>query len=526
MDVVVTSAGMRACDRHAIERLGVPPIALMEHAAAAVARAARTLAAGAGLRDVTIVCGPGNNGGDGFAAARHLFAEGFSVRVVLAGAAGKLKGDARVEYDVLRKMRARGTGTRGTGARLELTVDRSGRIGGGGRPAVIVDALFGTGLRGPLKGAAANAVGWINRQTGPVLSVDIPSGLDADTGAIVGPCVRADVTVTMGLLKAGLLTGGGPEAAGRIEVAPLGVPMPPDPRLGGAVRRVTVADIPAILPRRPRTAHKHSVGRVLILAGSRGLTGAAALASLAAIRAGAGAVILATPEGVHPVLARKLTEAMVKPVPDGGRGCFRSESFEAIGGELEWADVVLAGPGMGMDSSVQGFLEKLSRMRGKRFLLDADALNHIAADHRLGGILKRNSCILTPHAGELARLTERKAHSLESDRIGAAVAFAKKWKTQLVFKGSPTVTAAPDGRAWINSTGNPGMASAGMGDVLAGMMAALWAESGDPITSSWGGAFLHGEAGDRAADRVGERSLIAGDLLSEIPQLLIDHCVD
>jgi hydroxyethylthiazole kinase-like uncharacterized protein yjeF len=324
----------------------------------------------------------------------------------------------------------------------------------------------------------------------------------------------------MGLLKIGLLTGLGPAVSGRVVVGDLGVPIQTAPGRGPTTYRVTRHDAIAALPPRPFNAHKHSVGKVLVLAGSVGLTGAAALCALAAMRSGAGAVILATPKSVFPILARKLTEVMVKPVPESQDGTFCEESFDALGKDFEWADVVIAGPGMGRGPDVGHFVRKLLNLRGKRLLLDADVLNHLTGDTPMAGILRRNTCILTPHSGEFSRLTGLGPGTIEMDRVEVARAFSKKHRVTLVLKGAPTVTAAPDGTVYVNSTGNPGMASAGMGDVLAGMIGGIWAGCGEPVRSAWGGVFLHGLAGDNSAARLGVRSLIAGDVLSEIHKVV------
>lgn len=494
----------------------MPSILLMENAGRRVADAVRAELDRAGGGSVVILCGPGNNGGDGFVAARHLVGAGIHVRVILLGHPAKLRGDSLVNYRILRRLLREPV----AGKRLRLSADPAGRRLSAGRDSdVVVDAVFGTGFRGELGGAALRSVEWINAAGKPTVAVDVPTGLDADNGRIRTSGVRATVTVTMGHLKAGLLTGLGPSVSGRIVVADLGVPMVRPPGREGTYR-ITAGDVARVLPSRPFNAHKHSVGKILVLAGSAGFTGAAALASAAAMRTGAGAVILAAPRAVYPVLARKLTEVVVKPVADTPGGGFSEEAFGEIGPELAWADVVIAGPGLGADPRTGLFVEKLLGTRSKRFLLDADVLNHLAGKKALMGILRRNTCILTPHTGEFSRLTGRPAIVIEEERMDAARRFAMEWKVTLVLKGAPTVTATPRGDVFVNSTGNPGMASAGMGDVLAGVIGGLWAGSLDETTAAWGGVFLHGEAGDRVAAKLGERSLMAGDVLNEFPLLL------
>ena len=517
MDIVVTSAGMQACDRYVIERFGLPSALLMENAGRHVAESACERLRTAGRNDVTIVCGKGNNGGDGFVAARHLLARGVNVRIVVIGRPSVLKGDSLKNFEVLRTLKKES----GTGERLDIVVDPSGRkLGAKTAPAVIVDALFGTGFHGKLSGGPHKAVEWINRQKAPTISVDIPSGLDADNGTIANVCVNAEITVTMGMLKAGLLTGRGPAVCGRIVTAGLGIPLHSPPGKEGVMYLVREGDARDALPRRPFDAHKHSVGKILILAGSVGFTGAASLTATSALKTGAGAVILATPASVYPILARKLTEVMVKPVKDTPEGAFCEASLESLEKELEWADIIIAGPGIGLSPETGRFIQKLLKMSTKRFLFDADGLTHIARNNAILGSLRKNTCILTPHTGEFSRLTGVNAAGIENNRIELSRKFAQNFKITLILKGAPTVTADLKGRVYINSTGNRGMATAGMGDVLAGVVGAIWAESGESVSAAYAGVYLHGQAGDRIAGRIGYRSVTAGDVLNEITQVL------
>ncbi|HLF14021.1 MAG TPA: NAD(P)H-hydrate dehydratase [Bacteroidota bacterium] len=519
MDIVVTSAGMQACDRYAMDRLGVPSSLLMENAGRNVAESVAERLSATGCNDVTILCGKGNNGGDGFVAARHLLARGVNVRVVVIGRPSVLKGVPLKNFTLLRRLKKEP----GTGERLEIVVDPSGRkLASKTAPAVIVDALFGTGFHGKLSGGGRKAVEWINRQKAPTISVDVPSGLDADNGAIGNICVKAEITVTMGLLKAGLLIGRGPAVCGRIVRAGLGTPPSPRPGKDGQMFLIGDEDARDALPRRPFDAHKHSVGKILVLAGSVGFTGAAALTALSALKSGAGAVILATPASVYPILARKLTEVMVKPVNDTTEGAFCEASMESLEKEIEWADIIIAGPGIGVSTETGIFIKKLLKTTGKRFLLDADGLTHIARNNGILGNLRKNRCILTPHTGEFSRLTGVKAAEIENNRVELPRKFAQNLKITLILKGAPTVTADSGGRVFINPTGNRGMATAGMGDVLAGVVGALWAESGDEVAAAYAGAYLHGQAGNRIADRIGYRSVTAGDVLNEMPHVLAD----
>ncbi len=516
MDLVVTAAGMRSIDRYAVRRYGIPDSLLMENAGRRVAAVAFESMRRAGLNSATIVCGTGNNGGDGLVAARHLIGMGASVRVILLGRPARLRGETRLNHAILTRLRT-GTGVRG---RLEIVSDPAARnIAGKQGTSVVVDAIFGTGFHGRLTGGALKAVSWINDQRAPVIAVDIPSGLDADNGTFAGPCVRATSTVTMGALKAGLLVGQGPSVCGEIIVAGLGISLPPRPPAGAWIRRVTPADAYLALPARPLNSHKHSAGKILILAGSVGYTGAAALTASAALKSGAGVVVLAVPLSIYPILSKKLTEVIVKPVPETIDGTFCETTLESLERELQWADVLVVGPGIGRSEGTRSLLKNLLKLTGKQLLIDADGLTLIAEDKALWGILRRNTCILTPHAGEFSRLTGLSVDRIEAGRVERARSFAKSKKIHLVLKGAPTLVADPAGKVYINQGGNPGMSSAGMGDLLSGMIAALWAESGKAAAAAYAGVSLHGQAGDMAANRIGYRGITARDLLNEIPYL-------
>jgi len=491
----------------------------MENAGRSVAEAAMRLNGGAIGNTFTVVCGKGNNGGDGCVAARHLYAAGARVGVVLLAGRPELGRETLRQLSILEKIAA----GEGSGGRMSIVMNpgtrRPTRLR---RPSAIIDAVLGTGFRGTLRGAARGWVEWINRSGSAVISVDIPSGLNSDDGTVGGACVRADITVTMGALKSGLLIGEGPDMCGRVEIADLGIGQEIGRSEEDQTFLIRRSDIPECLPNRPRNSHKHSVGKILILAGSVGLTGAAALAASAAIRGGAGAVVLGIPGSLYPVLGKKLTEVMVKPLPESKAGTLSSASLDHVRRELEWADVILAGPGLGMDPAVHDFLENLLKSKNKRFLLDADALNHLALDGALMGRLRKNTCILTPHSGEFSRLSGRPVSDIERERLIFPPRYTRKHGIHLILKGAPTVCVTPKGTLFVNSTGNPGMASAGMGDVLAGLISAIWAGSGDPVRSAYGGVFLHGLAGDRTAKKFGARSMAAGDVLNELPQVIAE----
>jgi NAD(P)H-hydrate epimerase len=382
-----------------------------------------------------------------------------------------------------------------------------------------VDALFGTGFGGEVSSPVRELIRWINRHPGLVVAVDIPSGVDAGTGAVANVAVRAHVTVTMGLAKIGQYVGDGREHAGEVVVADIGIPRHVLRGVTGAVERVGIDDVRGLLPQRPLRAHKYSVGKVLVIGGSRAYTGAPVMTAQAALVAGAGAVVLGIPESIRGIVARKVLEVMLQPAPENSSGALTAASLEALRERIAWADVVAAGPGLSTHADTAGFVTSLLAAVRVPLLLDADALTHLTG--RTALLRTRNGpTILTPHSGELARLLGSSSASIEADRVGAARSAARRLGVIVVLKGAPSVTASPGGRVVVNSTGNPGMATVGSGDVLAGVIASLAAQGMAPLEAAVAGVFVHGLAGDMAAVRLGQRSLLAGDIGSDIPAAL------
>jgi NAD(P)H-hydrate epimerase len=344
--------------------------------------------------------------------------------------------------------------------------------------------------------------------------------VNATTGIAEGVAVRASATVTFGLLKSGLLLNDGRERSGHVTCVDIGLPsaVSGDRRL--RTRMVQQGDLSVVLGPRPHRLHKYAAGKVLLIAGSKGYTGAATLAALSALRTGAGAVVVAHPEAIHPVLARKLTEPILQPLPSSSDGSFAPEALPAVLERCAWADAVVVGPGLGRSSSAAAFLEGLLDRCEKPTVIDADALTLMAEFDRRRWYGK--DWILTPHAGEFGRLTGMTAEDAESDRVEAVRTLARRQRRTIVLKGSPTCTASPDGLVAVNSSGNAGMATVGSGDVLAGVIGGLCAQGSDAFTAAWSGVWLHGRSGDLAKGRYGGRSLLAGDLVGDLPQALRD----
>jgi NAD(P)H-hydrate epimerase len=514
MQLLASAEMMRGYDRTAIRSFAIPGLILMENAGRAfVDELAARVGTIAGRR-IAVLCGTGNNGGDGFVIARHLANRGCEVEVFLAGKTAAVVGDAKVNLRAVAAM------ARARGGRLRLREVAGARQLRTGRDAVIiVDALLGTGFSGEVRGTVREAIRWINAQGAFVAAVDIPSGIDASTGASGDMAVRAHLTVTMGLAKVGLYLGRGADCSGEVRIADISLPPAAVKQPRQPVFRVSPADIAQRLPLRARSAHKYSAGKVFLLGGSRSFTGAPLLAAAGAMRSGAGAVVLGIPASIQGAVARRVTEVILLPVAETDAGAIGLAALPAIEERSAWADVVAIGPGLGRDEETLALVRTLVARTRKPLVIDADALYALRGN--TGLLARRGSpTILTPHAGEFAGLRGRETEDVERDRIEAPRSAAKSWRCTVILKGAPTVTATSGGTVYVNSTGNPGMATIGSGDVLTGLVAGLQAQGLDPEASAFAGVFLHGAAGDLAARRLGERSLLASDILEALPQAI------
>jgi len=508
---VATAAQMRALDREAIERYKIPGIVLMENAALGVVWAMEERYGPQRGKSVVIVCGKGNNGGDGFAVARHLVNRGGKVSLFLLGDPDLLQGDAATNLRICQGMKIPFRSVRASRDLRSLTA-------GIRKSDLVVDALFGTGIVPPVRGIIAEAVARINRSGKPVVSVDLPSGLNADTSEVSGEVVQADLTVTFGLPKISLTQYPSLAVAGEVKVVDISLPAEEVERaeifvelLGGEVLHS--------LPKRRADSHKGSTGKVLVVAGSKGMPGAAVMTALSALRVGAGLVYAALPSSIRGVFLKRLMEGIVVPLDDSEKDRLTSASLEFVLRAAKGKKVMAVGPGIGLDPETGKMIRSLIQKARIPMVLDADALNLLAAapeNFRKAKV----PLILTPHPGEMARLTGVSGETLATRRIELAGDFAREFGVILVLKGARTVIAEPEGRCWINTTGNPGMATAGTGDVLTGMIAGLIAQGMKPLTAAKTGVYLHGLCGDHAAGRLGERSLIARDLLREVPRVL------
>jgi ADP-dependent NAD(P)H-hydrate dehydratase / NAD(P)H-hydrate epimerase len=458
-----------------------------------------------------IVCGRGNNGGDGFVIARHLKRAGFAVETWLAAESKAVRGDAARMLKAWRR----------AGGRVRECTDRAGLEGlrkSLVRASLVVDALLGTGLNAPVEGLHADMIDAMNAGGAPILAVDIASGLSADSGRPLGTAVRATVTATFGHPKVGQLLYPGIEHTGELEIVDIGLKPEGLDTIGATTRVLESHTIGALLPSRARNAHKGTFGHVLVVAGSRGKTGAAILASEGAGRAGAGLVTLASAAVLQPIFEGHVRETMTAALPDGRDGTATLGDGVALMRLLETRNTVVCGPGIGVNPDTRTLVGTIVRTARVPLLLDADGLNCVAGTTLLRD--RRGPTVVTPHPGEMSRLLEITTAEVQADRLRVARQLAHRDQVVVVLKGARTLVVAPDGRTGIVPTGNPGMATGGTGDVLAGVIGGLLAQGLDAFDAACAGAYAHGLAGDRVALRQGEMGMLARDLLDELPLAL------
>ena len=508
MQPLASAMSMQGFDRTAIHSAGIPGLILMENAGRAFVEELARRAVPIAGRSIVVVCGKGNNGGDGFVIARHLANRGCDVRVFLLGKKPAVRGDAKVNLEAAVKM------ARFSGVSLRIE-EVTGHIPSARNAVIIVDAVLGTGFTGEVRGLYREAIEWINRQGAFVAAVDLPSGVDATTGAVGSVAVRAHLTVTMGVGKIGLYVGAGADMSGEVRVADLGAPGAIFDPGEDPVFRIVGEDIARKLPVRPRNANKYTAGKVLVVAGSRTFTGAPFMTAQAAMRSGAGAVVLAIPESIHGALARRLTEVILVPLVETPDGTLGQEAFAPLRARADWADVVALGPGLSRNGETLELVRSLLASVRKPVIVDADALS--ALEDPFAILRKRKApTILTPHTGEFAALTGMTPEEADRFRVSAARDAARAWKCVVVLKGAPTVTARADGTVFINSTGNPGMATIGSGDVLTGLIAGLHAQGMETAQAAYAGVYLHGAAGDLSSQRRGRRGMLATDMIDSL----------
>jgi len=500
---------MRATDRWAIDEQGIPSLRLMESAGEALARVVEEAAGGG---SIAIVCGKGNNGGDGLVAARLLADWGHRVSVVMLAAEAELSADTAANLARLPE----------SVGRIEAAAMSAGEIGASlATSGLLVDAILGTGAVGEVRGVSGAAIAALNDSAAPVVACDIPSGVDASSGEIAGTAVEADLTVSFHAAKLGHLIAPGKRASGELVIAEIGIP-PGGPDQGSA--GVIGEEILASMPRRGADSSKFSNGAVLIIGGSRGLTGAPSLAAQAAVRAGAGYATVGVPASLEPILEAKLTEPMTLalPEPSGEPGFLGADAVEAVLEAAGRAQAVLLGPGLGRGQEAVRLVHGLLTGIEAPMVIDADALNALEGD--LAALAARQApTVLTPHAGELARLLDTESAEISRHRLASARAVAIAAGAIVVLKGDDTIVIGPDddGPA-ISDLASPGLATAGTGDVLAGLLTALIARGMDPFAASCAAVRAHARAGQLAAERLGSaESVIASDVIEALAAALV-----
>ncbi len=521
---LITSLQMRECDRRAIAGENLPaPIpgpVLMERAGWGAYAAVRQRFDRLAQRPILVFCGRGNNGGDGLVLARLLALDRRDALAVLAAEPAQLSADARRQCE---RLIAAGGRIAAPAGPAELERCLAGELRAASRlDPLIIDALLGTGSRGAPQGLIGACVAWINRareeRGARVVAVDLPTGVDADTGEVPGEAVRADLTVTMAYAKVGFCFYPARGHVGRLQVVDIGLPPSVADDVGLPLAQMDAAEAGALLPVRAADAHKGRVGRLFILGGSPGLTGAPSLTALAALRAGAGLVTIGLPAGLNAALEAKLTEVMTLPLPQSSLGGLVPEAEGEILARRAITDVWVVGPGLGREPGALALARAVVRHAPGSMVVDADGLSALSGGVEWWRPEDGPPAVLTPHPGEMARLLGQEVPAPGVPAWETAAAYARARRCVLVLKGAPTVVAAPDGRVWINPTGNAGMATGGTGDALTGVIAALLGQGLEPVDAARMGVYLHGHAGDLAGEAAGPVGLLPTDLIAALPR--------
>jgi ADP-dependent NAD(P)H-hydrate dehydratase / NAD(P)H-hydrate epimerase len=513
---ILNAAQMREADRYTIEDVGIPSLVLMENAGRQVVAALEAAYEARLEGRVAVLCGRGNNGGDGFVVARTLLQRGVDVVVFLIGSVADVRGDARSNLDILGRLGATVVEI-GDEQTWELHFSEVSQC------TLIVDAIVGTGLKSALAGMMETVVADVNASGIPIVAIDLPSGLSSDTPHLIGDCIDASMTVTLATPKIPLVLPPGETHAGDVVIADIGIPVEVIEGLDGAhIELLTPEQLRPLIEPRAADSHKGDFGRVTIVAGSRGKTGAAYLAAIGALRSGTGLVTIATPASCLPIIASMGPEFMTEPLADSKGGCVSANAADTV---LELRhDVIACGPGLGRDASVGEFVRTLVGRASVPLVLDADALTVLADDPATLVGSEERDVIITPHPGEMARLIGVPVDEVQANRIEVASHFAATRHVYVVLKGHRTIIATPEGRIFINPTGNAGMATGGTGDLLTGMIAAWLAQLLDAEAACRLAVFLHGAAGDLAQASEGEIAMTAMDVAAVLSKALERLC--
>ena len=506
---IVSNDQMREMDQKTINDLGVPGLILMENAGRQTFDYIHEFIIERNLvGPIDVYCGKGNNGGDGYVIARHLFNHGFYTRIVSVGSPKELDGDAKINYQICEHYQ------------IPIhVVQTKSDLGHSDSPALIVDALLGTGIKGVVRGLFKSVIEYINQLHVAVISVDIPSGLNGDLPIVNEPVIRADMTVTMALPKRAHLFYPSKKYVGQLEIADISMPefIQDSPEI--SLNLVDSFDIS--IPPLPADTYKYASGKLFILAGSPGMTGAATLAASAALRSGVGLINVGIPVSLNPIMEIKLTEALTVPLAETKSGCLSLNSLARIEERISWADAVIIGPGCGRESeTIEVLVKSIQICMDKNIptLIDADGLFALSENKQLLKSLSANT-ILTPHYGEFRRLTTFSQEKINQTPWQCLEDFLSDKKYIVNLKGAPSMVGATDGQMYVNPTGNAGLAKGGSGDVLAGIIGGLLARGGDPVQAAITGNYLLGEAADVLQAETGNTTIIPTDLLDILPEL-------
>jgi NAD(P)H-hydrate epimerase len=518
----LTADAMRAADRYTIDEYGLSSRTLMEVAGRGCAERLQDAYGPLNGHAVMVLCGKGNNGGDGLVVARHLATDGVRVHVVLAHPPDALRADAAHNLSLLRTLQE-AVGEALTIEPLQQPEALSATADAL-HPRLYVDALLGTGLTSDVREPVHGLVEWTNHRSAPTVALDVPTGLHSDTGAVLGTAVRADRTVTLAAPKVGLQVGEGPPHAGPVEVVDIGIPpfvLDRAAAESGCARQTTDAAVRAWWPPRRHDAYKYSAGTVLVVGGAPQYTGAPALAARAAARGGAGYVQCACPETVQPTLAGRLSTVPTRALPADEAGLVPDAALEALDEALEGADALVVGPGLGRAPGTEAFVRRLVVETAVPLVLDADGLNALADDMDAWAARREAPWVLTPHAGEFRRLAGEAVDL--TDRVRTAQAYARRWGATCVLKGAPSIVAGAEGTTLLGRTHTPALATAGSGDVLAGQCAGLLAQGLAPVPAAATALHVGGAAAERYAATRDLRSMTATDLVEAIPRVAAER---
>ncbi|MBN2259903.1 MAG: NAD(P)H-hydrate dehydratase [Clostridiales bacterium] len=511
---IVTAAEMRKIEKKVMENYGISGIVLMELAGKSLADKCLEIMKGSSCNNkILIFSGKGNNGGDGFVAARHLKNKGAEVKVILLTEPERLRGDANINFEILKKMDIKILNALSDRVIEQVKIELLDS-------SVVIDAIYGTGFKGMITGFEQKLVMLLDQYKGKIISADLPSGLESDTGKVNGPCVKADYTLTFGLPKIGLYLESGTSYCGNIEIVDISIPEKAVSLIKLNTHLITGESYEFLFLERKKSSHKGNYGHVFALGGSIGMTGAITLTCEGALHSGAGLVTAGIPKSLNQIMEIKLTEAMTLPLAETEDGCISFDAMESIVKFMKKASVLAVGPGISTSVSIRHLLNNMLPMIQIPCVIDADGLNVLAEilEEKPDFLMNLNSVsVLTPHPGEMARLTKFSIQEIQGNRLKYALTYAKEWGAVIVLKGANTIVASPDGRIYINTSGNPGMATGGTGDVLTGIISGFIAQGASPLDSAILGVYLHGKAGDLAAEEKGFNSMTAKDIINHLP---------